>query len=90
MSIVLVVDDEPAFRDVVRMHLALDGHRVIEAVGGMFLLAGFWTAAMGALIAIDVFWMAFSFIKMMVVFISALDLPTPCGISICLQMGYLH
>jgi uncharacterized membrane protein YphA (DoxX/SURF4 family) len=33
---------------------------VIEAAGGMFLLAGLWTPAMGALIAVDELWIAFS------------------------------
>jgi putative oxidoreductase len=32
----------------------------IEALGGVFLLAGLWTPAMGALIAIDELWIAFS------------------------------
>jgi putative oxidoreductase len=32
----------------------------IEAAGGIFLLAGLWTPAMGALIAIDELWIAFS------------------------------
>jgi len=31
----------------------------IEAVGGIFLLTGLWTPAMGALIAIDELWIAF-------------------------------
>jgi CheY-like chemotaxis protein/DNA-binding CsgD family transcriptional regulator len=34
MGTVLVVDDEPDLRDVVRINLALDGHRVIEAGDG--------------------------------------------------------
>jgi putative oxidoreductase len=33
---------------------------LIEVVGGIFLLAGLWTPAMGALIAIDELWIAFS------------------------------
>ena len=32
----------------------------IEATGGLFLLAGLWTPVMGALIAIDELWIAFS------------------------------
>ena len=32
----------------------------IEAGGGIFLLAGLWTPVMGALIAIDELWIAFS------------------------------
>jgi putative oxidoreductase len=32
----------------------------IEAAGGIFLLAGFWTPVMGALIALDELWIAFS------------------------------
>jgi putative oxidoreductase len=32
----------------------------IEAAGGIFLLAGLWTPVMGALIAIDELWIAFS------------------------------
>ena len=32
----------------------------IEAVGGTFLLAGLWTPVIGALIAIDELWIAFS------------------------------
>ncbi len=32
----------------------------IEATGGIFLLAGLWTPVMGALIAIDELWIAFS------------------------------
>ena len=33
---------------------------LIEAAGGIFLLAGLWTPVMGALIAIDELWIAFS------------------------------
>jgi putative oxidoreductase len=33
---------------------------LIEAAGGIFLLAGLWTPIMGALIAIDELWIAFS------------------------------
>ena len=33
---------------------------LIEAAGGIFLLAGLWTPLMGALIAIDELWIAFS------------------------------
>ena len=33
---------------------------LIEAVGGIFLLAGLWTPVMGALIAINELWIAFS------------------------------
>jgi uncharacterized membrane protein YphA (DoxX/SURF4 family) len=32
----------------------------VEAAGGIFLLAGFWTPVMGALIALDELWIAFS------------------------------
>ena len=32
----------------------------IEAAGGMFLLAGLWTPIVGALIALDELWIAFS------------------------------
>jgi putative oxidoreductase len=32
----------------------------IEAAGGIFLLAGFWTPVMGALITLDEVWIAFS------------------------------
>jgi uncharacterized membrane protein YphA (DoxX/SURF4 family) len=32
----------------------------IEAAGGIFLIAGLWTPLMGALIAIDELWIAFS------------------------------
>ena len=32
----------------------------IEAAGGMFLLAGLWTPVIGALIAVDELWIAFS------------------------------
>jgi len=33
---------------------------LIEAVGGVLLLAGFWTPAIGALVAIDELWVALS------------------------------
>jgi putative oxidoreductase len=33
---------------------------LIEAAGGIFLLAGLWTPVMGALIALDELWIAFS------------------------------
>ena len=32
----------------------------IEAAGGIFLLAGLWTPVMGALVAIDELWIAFT------------------------------
>jgi uncharacterized membrane protein YphA (DoxX/SURF4 family) len=32
----------------------------MEAAGGIFLLAGLWTPVMGALIALDELWIAFS------------------------------
>lgn len=37
--------------------IALD---LIEAAGGIFLLAGLWTPVMGALVALDELWIAFS------------------------------
>jgi putative oxidoreductase len=33
---------------------------LIQAAGGIFLLAGLWTPVMGALIALDELWIAFS------------------------------
>jgi putative oxidoreductase len=36
------------------------GQDLIEAAGGIFLLAGLWTPVMGALIALDELWIAFS------------------------------
>jgi putative oxidoreductase len=33
----------------------------IEAAGGIFVLAGLWTPVMGALIALDELWIAFSY-----------------------------
>jgi putative oxidoreductase len=38
-------------------HMAQD---VIEVAGGLMLLAGLWTPAMGAIIAVDELWIAFS------------------------------
>ena len=38
-------------------HIARD---VIEAAGGIFLIAGLWTPAMGAIIAADEVWIAFA------------------------------
>jgi putative oxidoreductase len=39
--------------------IALAGY-LIESAGGVFLLAGLWTPVMGALIALDELWIAFS------------------------------
>jgi putative oxidoreductase len=36
------------------------GQDLIEAAGGVFLLAGLWTPVMGTLIALDELWIAFS------------------------------
>src|SRR3984885_3051886 len=36
------------------------GRALVEATGGIFLLAGLWTPVMGALVALDELWIAFS------------------------------
>ena len=40
-----------------RAAIALD---LIEAAGGIFLIAGLWTPVAGAIIALDELWIAFS------------------------------
>jgi putative oxidoreductase len=42
------------------VELAPTARDVIEAAGGVFLLAGLWTPAMGAIIAVDELWIAFA------------------------------
>jgi two-component system, OmpR family, response regulator len=53
MSRVLIVDDDPAIRDVVRIALNRDGYDTAEAADGMAALAQF-TAAQPDLVVLDV------------------------------------